>query len=341
MVDPDEVGIKGTLRMLELAEQAGEDDLIICLVSGGGSSLMPLPRRDISLDSKRQITSALLKCGATITEINAVRKHISAFKGGWLARKCYPATVLSLVLSDVVGDALDSIASGPTVPDATTFNDAHKVLEKYGLWESAPVSIRNLLSDGEKGIIEETPKKRDEAFERVSNVVLGNNRCASVAVCEHLKSKGLNTVLLTSTLEGEAKHVGAVLASIAKEVLESGNPVSKPVAIIAGGETTVTVVGEGVGGRNQELALSAALRLRGSHTITFASFSTDGVDGPTDAAGAIADGKTTERGEKLGLDAETYLARNDSYTYFSKIGDLIITGKTGTNVNDISLLIVF
>lgn len=204
---PDEVGIKGTLRMLELAEQAGEDDLIICLVSGGGSSLMPLPRRDISLDSKRQITSALLKCGATITEINAVRKHISAFKGGWLARKCYPATVLSLVLSDVVGDALDSIASGPTVPDATTFNDAHKVLEKYGLWESAPVSIRNLLSDGEKGIIEETPKKRDEAFERVSNVVLGNNRCASVAVCEHLKSKGLNTVLLTSTLEGEAKHV--------------------------------------------------------------------------------------------------------------------------------------
>lgn len=337
---PDEGGIKGTLRMSELAEQAGKDDLVICLLSGGGSSLMPLPRSDISLDSKRQITNGLLKCGATIKEINAVRKHLSAFKGGWLARKCYPATVLTLILSDVVGDALDSIASGPTVPDPTTFFDAHKVLEKYGLWENAPVSIRNLLFDGEKGAIEETPKKGDEAFERVSNIILGNNRCASIAICEYLKSKSLNTVLLTSALEGEAKHVGIVLSSIAKEVLESGNPVSKPAAIIAGGETTVTVGGEGLGGRNQELALSVALRIRGSHAITFSSFSTDGVDGPTNAAGAIVDGETIQQAEKLGIDPETYLARNDSNTFFSKIGGLIITGNTGTNVNDISLLII-
>jgi glycerate-2-kinase len=301
---------------------------------------MPLPRGDIALRDKRQLTSSLLKCGATIREINIVRKHISALKGGWLAKKCYPATVLCLLLSDVVGDELETIASGPTFPDSTTFMCAQKVLKKYSLWESAPVSVRNFLLDGEKGIVEETPKEGDKAFNRVTNVVLGNNRDATIAVCGYLKSKGLNTVLLTSTLEGEAKHAGVVLASIGREVIASGNPAPIPAAIVAGGETTVTVVGDGIGGRSQELALSAALGLRGYHTTTIASLSTDGVDGPTDAAGAIADGETTERAESLGLDTENYLAANDSYTFFSKTGDLIFTGKTGTNVNDISLLIV-
>ena len=228
---PDEAGVEGTRRMLEMAEQAKEDDLIICLISGGGSSLMPLPRGEISIADKREITNALLKCGATINEINTVRKHISDFKGGWLAKKAYPATILNLILSDVVGDPLDFIASGPTVPDSTSFSDAVKVLENYGLWSKAPASIRKVLSDGEKGIIPETPKADDEAFKKVFNVVVGNNRLASLTAREYLKSEGLNTLLLTATLEGEARHVGVILASIAREVSASGNPIPKPAEI--------------------------------------------------------------------------------------------------------------
>jgi glycerate-2-kinase len=209
---PDAAGVKGTRRMLAIAEQAEKDDLIICLISGGGSSLMPLPRGDISLKDKQELTSALLKSGATVSEVNTVRKHISDFKGGCLAKKGYPATILNLILSDVVGDALDSIASGPTVPDSTTFVDARKVLEKHGLWENAPSSVLKVLSDGEKGLIAETPKTGDAAFEKVYNVIMGNNRSASLAACKYLKSEGLNTLLLTATLEGEARYVGTVLA---------------------------------------------------------------------------------------------------------------------------------
>lgn len=244
---PDESGVEGTRKMLEIAEKASGDELIICLISGGGSSLMPMPRGEITIADKRQITEDLLKCGATINEINTVRKHISEFKGGWLAKKAYPATILNLILSDVLGDPLDFIASGPTVPDSTTFSDAIKVLKKYGLWDKAPESIKKVLTDGEKGFIPETPKADDEAFKRVFNVVIGNNRAASLAACETLKSEGLNTLLLTSLLEGEARHVGTVLASLAREVLASGNPVQKPAGIVAGGETTVTVTGKGRG----------------------------------------------------------------------------------------------
>ena len=255
---PDEAGVEGTRRMLKIAEQAQEDDLVICLISGGGSSLMPLPRGKISITDKKKITNALLKCGATINEINTVRKHISDFKGGWLAKKAYPSSILNLILSDVVGDPLDFIASGPTVPDSTTFSDAVKVLKKYRLWSKAPASIRKVLSDGEKGLITETPKANDEAFKRVYNVVVGNNRLASLTAQKYLKSDGLNTLLLTSTLEGEARHVGVMLASIAREVSASGNPVPKPAGIIAGGETTVTVTGKGLGGRNQEIEIGRA-----------------------------------------------------------------------------------
>ena len=337
---PDEAGVEGTRRMLEMTEQAKEDDLVICLISGGGSSLMPLPRDEISIADKREITNALLKCGATINEINTVRKHISDFKGGWLAKKAYPATILNLILSDVVGDPLDFIASGPTVPDSTTFSDAVKVLEKYGLWSNAPASIRKVLSDGEKGIIPETPKADDEAFKKVFNVVVGNNRLASLTARECLKSEGLNTLLLTATLEGEARHVGVMLASIALEVSVSGNPVPKAAGIIAGGETTVTVTGKGLGGRNQEIPLAAVRNLKGMNGVVVASLSTDGVDGPTDAAGAIVDGKTLDRAAKLGLTPEEYLGENDSYHFFSKLGDLIFTGPTGTNVNDVSVIVV-
>jgi glycerate 2-kinase len=337
---PDEAGVEGTHRMLETAEQAKKDDLVICLISGGGSSLMPLPRGEISIADKREITNSLLKCGATINEINTVRKHISDFKGGWLAKKAYPATILNLILSDVVGDPLDFIASGPTVPDSTTFSDAVKVLKKYGLWDAAPASIKKVLSDGEKGSIPETPKAKDEAFKKVYNIVVGNNRFASLAASEQLKSEGLKTLLLTAVLEGEAKHIGTVLASIAREASLSGNPISKPAGIIAGGETTVTVTGRGLGGRNQELALAAALKLKATDGTVIASLSTDGIDGPTDAAGAIIDGKTLARAAKAGLTPEKYLAENNSYNFFSKLNDLIFTGLTGTNVNDISLIVI-
>jgi glycerate 2-kinase len=337
---PDEAGVKGTHHMLEIAEQAKKDELIICLISGGGSSLMPLPRGEISIVDKRKITENLLKCGATINEINTVRKHISDFKGGWLAKKAYPATILNLILSDVVGDPLDFIASGPTVPDSTTFSDAIKALKKYSLWDTVPASVKKVLSDGEKGIIAETAKADDEVFKKVYNVVVGNSRSATLAARESFKSAGLNTFLLTSVLEGEARHVGVMLASIAHEIVASGNPVQKPAGVVAGGETTVTVVGEGLGGRNQEIALAAALKIKGLDGAVVASLSTDGVDGPTDAAGAIADGKTLARALKMGLNAERFLTENDSYNFFSKLGDLLFTGLTGTNVNDVSVIVV-
>jgi len=337
---PDKSGVEGTRRMLKIAEQAKKEDLVICLISGGGSSLMPLPRDGITINDKRELTNMLLKCGATINEINTVRKHISDFKGGWFAKKAYPATVLNLILSDVVGDPLDFIASGPTVPDSTTFSEAIKVLKKHGLWDKAPASIKKVLSSGEKGLIPETPKANDKAFKKVYNVIIGNNTFASLAALEQLRSATLNTLLLTSSLEGEARHVGVMLASIAREVVTSGNPIPKPAGIIAGGETTVTVTGKGLGGRNQEISLAAALRMGGMDGVVVASLSTDGVDGPTDAAGAIVDGKTMSRAEEMDLNPEEFLAENDSYNFFSKLGDLIFTDPTGTNVNDVSVIVV-
>jgi len=337
---PDEAGVKGAKSILEMVREAKQDDLIICLISGGGSSLMPLPRDGIPIADKREITEALLKCGATIGEINTVRKHISDIKGGWLAKNAYPATIVNLILSDVVGDRLEFIASGPTVPDPTTFSDAITVLKKYALWDTTPKSIGKLLSDGENHLVPETPKPNDDAFKKVCNVIVGSNRTASLAAYKHLNSTGLNAVLLTSTLEGEARCVGAILASIAHEVSSSDNPVQKPAGIVAGGETTVTVTGKGIGGRNQELALAAALRLDGMDGVALASASTDGVDGPTDAAGAIVDGKTLVRARKMGLTPEGHLADNDAYSFFLQLGDLILTGPTGTNVNDVSTIVV-
>jgi glycerate 2-kinase len=337
---PDEAGVAGTRAMLAIAERAEKDDLIICLISGGGSSLMPLPHNGISLRDKQKLTNALLKSGARISEISAVRKHISNFKGGWLATTAYPATILNLVLSDVVGDDMEVIASGPAVPDSTTFADARRVLEKYDLWKNTPVSIRRVLRDGEKGFIEETPKAGDPAFGKVYTALLGNRRLVSYAAVQYLKSEGLNTLMLTSTLEGEAKCIGTLLASIANEIALYGNPTPKPAAIVASGETTVTVKGKGIGGRNQELVLSTAFGLKDVDGVVVASLSTDGVDGPTDAAGAIVDGKTLVRASKKGLNAEEFLTDNDSYNFFSELGDVIVTGPTGTNVNDISLIIV-
>jgi glycerate 2-kinase len=337
---PDDAGVKGTFRIMEVAERAEKNDLVICLISGGGSSLMPLPREGISLMDKQELTNMLLKSGAAITEINAVRKHLSAFKGGWLAKKAYPATILNIILSDVIGDQLDSIASGPTIPDASTFGDAVKILKKYDLWLNAPISVRKVLSEGKRGLLQETPKKGDIVFDNVHNVVIGNNHTATLAAVDCLRSKGLYTLLLADVLEGEAKEVGKALAKFASGVIVCNALNSKPLGIVVGGETTVTVTGKGRGGRNQELVLSAVLNLKGSRGFVIASFNTDGVDGPTDAAGAIVDCCTLKRAKKLGLEPEKYLANNDSYSFFSKLGDVICTGATGTNVNDIFVIVV-
>ncbi len=336
---PNETGVDGTFRIMGIAERAEKNDLVICLISGGGSSLMTLPREGVSLNDLQALTNMLLKSGAEITEINAIRKHISAFKGGWLAKKAYPATVLNLILSDVMGDHLDSIASGPTVPDSSTFRDAKKILEKYGVWLNAPASIRKIFLKGAKGLLQETPKSDDVVFEKVYNLIIGNNRTASQAAVEYLHSKGLNTILLTDILDGEARVVGKALAKLSSDGFACDLSSSKHLGIVAGGETTVTVAGGGLGGRNQELSLSAALNLKESEDCVIASFSTDGVDGPTDAAGAIVDGYTLKRAKQLGLDPKKYLENNDSYNFFLKLGDLIHTGATGTNVNDISVIV--
>ncbi len=336
---PDLAGVEGARNMLDLVGHAKENDLIISLISGGGSSLMPQPAKGVSLQDMGKITDALLKSGATIREINTVRKHISGLKGGWLAKKAYPATVVNLILSDVVGDPLDSIASGPTVADPTTFQDAIEILQHHKLWREAPASVKKVLLDGQNGLVPETPKPGDKVFEKVHNIVVGNTMTAAGAAYKILKNSGLNVLLLTSCLEGQAKDVGTILASVANEIVTSGNPVSRPAAIVAGGETTVAVVGKGKGGRNQEIALGAALKVIDTDGVVVASLSTDGVDGPTDAAGAVVDGKTLLRAHDLKLDPRRSLAENDSYAFFSKLGDLIFTGPTGTNVCDVSIVV--
>ena len=336
---PDEAGVKGTLRIMAIAEQAQKDDLVICLISGGGSSLMPLPREGISLKDKQTLTDQLLKSGAAINEINVVRKHLSAFKGGWLAKAAYPATVLNLVLSDVMGDPLDSIASGPTVPDTSTFSNAKTVLEKYGLWLNAPVNVRDILSEGAKGLLQETLKPGDIVFENVSSFVIGNNKIATRAAIDYLRSEGLNTLLLADILEGEANEVGKAIVQFVNRDFTCNPSSLKSLGVVAGGETTVTVIGKGKGGRNQELVLSAALNLKESEDCIIASFSTDGVDGPTDAAGAIADNYTLNRAKQSGLDPKRYLENNDSYNFFLKLNDLIYTEASGTNVNDLCVIL--
>lgn len=337
---PDEAGVKGAKKIVQLAREAEENDLVICLISGGGSALMPLSADGVSLHEKQRLTQELLRCGAAINEINAVRKHISAIKGGQLAKVAYPATVVSLILSDVVGDPLDTIASGPTAPDTTTFADAVSILKKYGLWEVAPDSIRRRLEAGLRGEVAETPKPGDKIFERTYNIIIGNNRTAAMAAYMKAESLGFNVLLLSTMIEGEARHVGTAYAGIIKEILASGNPIRRPAVVIAGGETTVTVMGGGKGGRNQELVLAAALKISGLKGIAIASIDTDGLDGSTEAAGAIVDGQTIMRANKIGLDPRVCLANNNSYDYFSRLKDLIFTGPTGTNVNDITVIVI-
>ncbi|MEM3044094.1 MAG: glycerate kinase [Candidatus Bathyarchaeia archaeon] len=336
---PDEEGFSGALKIARIIDGAGEGDLVICLLSGGGSSMLPLPRGEVGLRDKAEIARGLMLAGADISELNIVRKHLSHIKGGWLARRAYPAEVLSLILSDVVGDPIDVIASGPTAPDESTFSDALKVLRKYGLWDSAPPAVRNLISKGLDGVEAETPKPGDPCFRKVHNFIVGSNRSICSSLINFYRNRNLNVAHLTSFMEGEAREAGLFYAALIREVVESDRPIPKPCILILGGETTVTVRGDGRGGRNQEAMLSASIKLKGIDGVACLSFGTDGLDGPTDAAGAIIDGFTYGRALERGLRPEEYLTRNDSYSFFRELGDLINTGPTGTNVNDITLLV--
>jgi hydroxypyruvate reductase len=333
---PSKSGVEGAGKMVHLLEKLGPHDLAICLISGGGSALIPLPAGDLKLEDIQETTRLLLRCGATVQELNAIRKHLSAVKGGQMAKVAHPARIISLIISDVVGDRLDTIASGPTVPDQTTYKDALSVLERYDLLEAAPPSVIEHLEKGARGAIPETPKSR---LPNVFNFVIASNADALKAAEKVGKAQGLNVHILTGEMEGEASEVGRGFSLTAREVLSFGKPVPRPALLLSGGETTVKVKGGGKGGRNQELALSAALGI-GLENVAIASFSTDGIDGPTDAAGAIADGFTVQRAEELGLDPSSHLERNDSYHLFKRLGDLLITGPTGTNVMDMTAIIV-
>ena len=336
---PDAAGVAGARRIAEIAAGAGREDLVLCVISGGASALTPLPAEPITLEEKQETTKLLLACGASIHEINAVRKHLSRFKGGQLARLAYPATVISLLLSDVIGDDLDVIGSGPTAPDSSTFAQAKELLEKYGILDRVPAAVRERIEQGIAGAIEETPKPGAPEFSRTQNLVVGSNQLAVDAAAAKARELGYRTMVLSTFIEGETRDVARMHAAIVKEIRASARPLRPPACLISGGETTVTLRGDGLGGRNQEFVLAAAIDLDGYDKVVVLSGGTDGTDGPTDAAGAIAGGRTLARAREKGLEAVRYLANNDSYHFFEALGDLVKTGPTNTNVMDVRFLL--
>jgi glycerate 2-kinase len=337
---PDQKGFEGARRIQSILKESGPEDLVIFLLSGGGSALLPLPAEGIKLEEKQQATQFLLDCGADIREINTIRKHISQIKGGWLARWAYPSAVIGFILSDVVGDQLDVIASGPTVPDLSTFEEAWDILRKYDLIKRVAPSIQKHLLLGKEGKVEETPKPGDSTFERVSNILIGSNILALRAAENEASNSGLNTLILSSSIVGDTREAARFHSAIAKEVVSSGNPLRRPACILSGGETTVTVKGNGLGGRNQEFALVGALEIAGLEKVVLLSGGTDGTDGPTNASGASADSTTVSRARSMGMDPKSYLENNDAYPFFEKLGDLLVTGPTHTNVMDVHILLV-
>lgn len=337
---PDQNGVQGARRILEFLKSAGERDLIFSVISGGGSALLPQPASKISLEEKQELTRDLLACGAGIDEINAVRKHISSSKGGQMARAAYPATTINLMLSDVVGDKMDVIASGPFVPDSSTFKDVDKIFRKYDL-KDIPNAIDVYVKEGVQGEIPETPKANETVFEQVYNFIIGSNILALEAADRKAQEFGYKTLILSSMVEGETREVALVHTAIAKEINNTGYPIPPPACIISGGETTVTIRGSGLGGRNQEFCLAAALDLTGfTERVVVLSGGTDGNDGPTDAAGAVVDPLTVKRGRDYKMEAADFLSNNDSYRFFEKTGDLLITGPTNTNVMDVRLVLI-
>ncbi len=338
---PDQSGIDGTARIVALLEGAGDTDLVICLISGGGSALMLLPEDGITLADYRALTDALLRSGADITRINTIRKHVERVKGGRLAQLAAPAEILALVLSDVVGNPLDFIASGPTVPDTTTFADALQVLTDFDLVGKVPAPVEERLRAGAAGDLPETPKPGDPIFRKTRTVVIGSNEIAAAAAIARATELGFETLHLTSFLEGEAREAARFVVAIAREIAGRGRPLAPPAMVLCGGETTVTVRGQGRGGRNQELALAAGLAMRSVPCTLIAALATDGSDGPTDAAGGFADAGSVARLLAAGIEPRSSLAANDSYEALARAGDLIVTGPTNTNVNDLTFAFVF
>jgi hydroxypyruvate reductase len=325
---PDARGRAASDDLLALARTAGPDDLVLVLISGGGSALTPAPAPPVTLEEKQTVTRLLLAAGATINDLNAVRKHLSRFKGGQLARAIAPASTLSLILSDVVGDPLDVIASGPTAPDPTTFADALAILKDRGLLEKAPASVLSRLRAGADGRVQETPKPGDPLFARVSNLVIGNNALVLTAAVDAATALGYRVEVLSRGLQGEARDV-------ARDMVARARLLAPPACLIAVGETTVTVRGTGRGGRCQEFALAAARELRAGEPMVLLAAGTDGTDGPTDAAGALVDGLTLARGQARGLDAGHALRDNDANAFLAASGDLVVTGPTNTNLLDL------
>ncbi len=338
---PDMRGVKAAEQIIELLEDTSQRDLVICLISGGGSAVFVAPVEGVSIQDLQTLTEILLASGATVNEINTLRKHLDRVKGGQLARYTYPAKTISLILSDVVGDPLDIIASGPTVPDRSTFDDAIAVLRHYQIEDQIPASIRDYLMLGKAGMVGETPKPGEKLFINVNNFIIGSNRTASQAAYDQAIKEGFNSIILSNYLQGEASQAGRFLATILRQVASHNQPIPRPACIIVGGETTVTIRGDGLGGRNQEVALGAVAELDGLEDIAFITLATDGGDGPSDAAGAVVTGKTYQRGQTLDLDPVSFLVMNDAYNYFKPLGDLLITGPTQTNVNDLTFLFAF
>lgn len=337
---PDSGGVAAAKKVRTLLSNTEPGDLVFSLISGGGSALLPLPAQGLKLSEKQKVTKLLLECGATIHEVNGVRKHLSELKGGQMARLAMPAEVVNLMLSDVVGDDMDTIASGPFVPDRSTFEEAAVIFAKYKLMKKLPAAVRQHLKKGLTGQIPETPKKDDPAFTNVTNLIVGSNLICLKAAEAEAKKRGFTSLILSSTIEGETREVAGMHMAMAHEILASGHPLKPPACLISGGETTVTIHGKGKGGRNQEFALAAAVGLDGLDDVLIMSAGTDGTDGPTDAAGAIVTGQTCAKAAKAGLNPTWHLASNDAYPFFEKLGDLVRTGPTLTNVMDIRLVLV-
>jgi glycerate 2-kinase len=336
---PDSKGFNATREILKIAGKANDNDLVICLLSGGGSSLLTDISDGCSAEDMIKVADLLVNSGASISEINAVRKHLSAVKGGQLARLVYPATLVNLILSDVPGDSLEVIASGPTVPDSTTFEQALQVLSLFGLTEKVPLKILNYLKEGVRGIWPETPKPGDMIFDKTINILVGSNRKALEAAKTKALEFNINAVIVDDQLQGDSFSVSEYLLETSLKFKNDPDEV-KPVCLLFGGETTVKMTGSGKGGRNQHLALLSALLLQSNAGITILSAGTDGNDGPTDAAGAVVDSLTITDASEKDVDAEKYLSRFDSYHFFKKAGGHIITGPTMTNVMDIIVIII-
>jgi glycerate-2-kinase len=336
---PDRPGLQAGHMILALIGTLRPDDILIVLLSGGASSLLPAPAPGVSLRDKQQTTKLLLRSGATIQEMNAVRKHLSQIKGGQLAAAT-SARVVSLILSDVIGNDLGTIGSGPTAPDPTTFREAWTTLRQYGIAARVPNSVRRRLEAGINKTVEETPKAGAARFRLVQNVLIGDNQAAVDAVARAAKDEGLRRLILSTTVTGEAREVAKLFGAMAREIVSHDRPGRRPCCVIAGGETTVTVRGQGIGGRAQEFALAAAMEITGLPKVWVAAFATDGTDGPTSVAGAVVDGETAAKARRNGLNPLRALRENDAYPFFRKLKGHILTGPTGTNVNDLYLLLV-